>query len=74
LKEKYSDEDYESFEINDYIDNPVALARINARITQKTLAKRMHVTQAYISKLEAQHKDSAKMLMKVKTAIKENNK
>lgn len=72
LKNKYSSEDYTPFELIDYIDNPVALARINAGMTQETLAKRMKVTQAYISKLEAQSKVSAKMLKKVHAAIKED--
>ena len=58
LKKKYSDDDYVPFEVEDYVDNPVALARINAGITQEELAKRMEVTQAYVSKLE--HQDSNK--------------
>lgn len=69
LKKKYNCEDYISFELTDYVDNPVALARINAGITQEELAKRMKVTQAYISKLEAQRKVTAKVLKKIKTAI-----
>jgi hypothetical protein len=32
--------DYISFELTNYIDNPVALARINAEMTQEELAKR----------------------------------
>lgn len=69
LKKKYSSEDYVPFELADYVDNPVALARINAGITQEELAKHMKVTQAYISKLEAQSKVTAKVLKKVKAAI-----
>lgn len=69
LKKKYSNEDYTHFELTDYVDNPVALARINAGITQEALAKLMEVTQAYISKLEAQDKVTAKVLKKVKVAI-----
>ena len=69
LKKKYTSDDYVPFKLTDYIDNPVALARINAEITQEELAKRMSVTQAYISKLEAQNKVTAKVLKKVKTAI-----
>jgi len=69
LKKKYSNEDYVPFELTDYVDNPVALARINAGITQEELAKRMKVTQAYISKIEAQSKITAKVLKKVKAAI-----
>ena len=69
LKKKYSSDDYVPFELTDYVDNPVALARINAGITQEELAKRMNVTQAYISKLEAQRKVTAKVLKKIKAAI-----
>ncbi|MFT3741852.1 MAG: helix-turn-helix transcriptional regulator [Gammaproteobacteria bacterium] len=53
----------------DYIDNPVALARIKAGLTQTQLAERMQVSQAYISKIEAQDKITAKILTKVKAAI-----
>lgn len=70
LKKKYSSEEYVPFELTDYVDNPIALARINAEMTQEELAKRMKVTQAYISKLEAQSNVTAKVLKKVKAAIK----
>jgi DNA-binding XRE family transcriptional regulator len=69
LKKKYNARDYVPFEISDYVDNPIALARINAEMTQEELAKYMNVTQAYISKLENQDKVSAKVLKKVKAAI-----
>ena len=61
--------DYVTFDLKDYVDNPVALARIKLKITQETLAKQMDVTQAYISKLEAQAKVSAKVLQKVNAAL-----
>lgn len=69
LKKKYDNDDYIPFEVENYVDNPVALARINAGMTQETLAKRMKVTQAYISKLETQKKVTAKVIKKVKEAI-----
>ncbi len=62
-------EDYELFNPADYVDNPVALARIEEGITQKELAKRMHVTQAYVSKIEAQSKPSLKTIKKIELAI-----
>jgi len=65
---KYSD-DYVTFDPADYVDNPIALARIKAGITQAKLAKRMKVTQAYISKIEAQDTVTAKLLQKVKAAL-----
>ena len=43
-------EEYVPFVLGDYVDNPVALARMKAHITQKELARRLGVTQAYISR------------------------
>ena len=63
LKHSQENEDYEVFDPVDYIDNPVALARIQAGITQEDLAKLMSVTQAYISKIENQDKVSLKLLL-----------
>lgn len=62
-------EDYEIYNPADYVDNPVALARIRAGVTQEELTKLMEVTQAYISKIENQEKVTLKMLTKVKQAL-----
>jgi len=62
--------DYVPFVLGDYVDNPIALARIKANMTQKELAKRLKVTQAYISKVEHQTKVTPKLLAKVKAALK----
>ncbi len=62
--------DYAPFVLEDYVDSPIALARIKAKVTQKELGKRLGVTQAYISKVERQIKVSPKLLMKVKAALK----
>lgn len=62
--------DFVPFYPEEYVDNPVALARIKAGVTQEQLAKLMHVSQAYISKLESQDKVTAKTLIKVKQALK----
>lgn len=69
-----SNNEYVTFDPADYVDNPIALVRIKAGITQKTLAKRMKVSQAYISKIEAQDKVTAKMLQKVQAALSRNAK
>ena len=69
LAEK-DDADYVPFELEDYVDNPVALARIKANMTQEELAQRINVSQAYISKVERQNKVSAKLLERVKKALK----
>lgn len=74
LKKKSDNEDYVAFELTDYVDNPVALARINAGMTQGALAKRMKVTQAYISKIESQDRVTAKVLKKVMAAIERGKK
>jgi ribosome-binding protein aMBF1 (putative translation factor) len=69
LKKTKCHSEYVPFEPKDYIDNPIALARINAGLTQNELAKRMGVTQAYISKIEGQHTVTAKLLKKIKKAL-----
>ncbi|KTD41842.1 helix-turn-helix domain-containing protein [Legionella parisiensis] len=69
LKHTQENEDYEIFNPADYVDNPVALARIHAGLTQEELATLMGVTQAYISKIENQEKVTPKMLTKVKQAL-----
>lgn len=67
--DKVLDNDYLPFQVEDYVSNSVALARINANLTQKELANLMNVSQAYISKIEGQDKVSPKTLNKVKSAI-----
>jgi DNA-binding XRE family transcriptional regulator len=69
LAEK-DDADYVPFELEDYVDNPIALARIKAKLTQEELAQRINVSQAYISKVERQDKVTAKLLERVKKALK----
>ena len=64
-------DDYVPFDPADYVDNPVALARLQTGMTQKELAKRLNVSQAYISKIERQEKVTAKLMAKVKIAIKQ---
>lgn len=69
LKQTKDNQEFEIFDPADYIDNPVALARIQASLTQEELAKLMNVTQAYVSKIENQEKITAKMMEKVSKAI-----
>lgn len=82
LKEKIEDElagfeaatekgeEYLPFVLADYVDNPAALARIKAHMTQKELARRLGVTQAYISKIERREKVTPQLLARVKAALK----
>ena len=62
---------YESFVFEDYVDNPVALARIKADITQQQLAKRLCIsqTQAYVSQIDRRTRVTNKMPERVHTAI-----
>jgi len=50
------------FQLHEYVKNPVALWRMSEGITQEELAKRMGVSQAYISKLESKTVVSDKAL------------
>lgn len=61
---------YVPFLLEDYVDNPVALARMKAHVTQKKLAERMGVSQAYISKIERQESVTPALLKRVKAVLK----
>ena len=63
------DDEYVPFVIEDYVSNPVSLARIHAGVTQKELAQRLGVTQAYISKVEAKDKVTAKLMARVRAVL-----
>jgi ribosome-binding protein aMBF1 (putative translation factor) len=65
-----ADDEYVPFVLEDYVDNPVALARMKAHLTQKELAERMGVTQAYISKIERQDKVTPALLERTTEAIR----
>ena len=64
-------EDYVNFDPADYVENPVALARLQAQVKQVDLARHMKVTQSYISKLEYADHVSDEALQKIKAALKE---
>lgn len=65
---------YLPFDVEDYIDNPITLARIKAHLTQQELAKLMGVSQAYISKIERQTQVTPKLLNKVNHALANKKK
>jgi len=64
------EDDYVDFNPADYVSNPVALARMKAQVKQADLARQMHVTQSYISKLERAEEVSDEALQKIKAALK----
>ncbi len=68
------EEDYVDFDPADYVDNPVALARIKAQVKQIDLARHMKVTQSYIFKLEHADQVSDEAWQKVKAALQELRK
>lgn len=72
-RDKGSNEDDEElvpFVVSDYIKNPVRAARVEAGVTQEELAKRLGVTQSYISKIEGRnYKASEKLMNRVRAAI-----
>jgi transcriptional regulator with XRE-family HTH domain len=65
-----ADDKYVPFVLEDYVDNPVALTRMKAHLTQKQLAERMGVTQAYISKVERQDKVTPMLIERSIKAIR----
>lgn len=73
IAQEEDDDEYVPFILEDYVSNPVALARINAGVTQKELAKLLKVTQAYISKLESSKRISAKVMLRVNKVLKSNS-
>ncbi|MCX7170499.1 MAG: helix-turn-helix transcriptional regulator, partial [Proteobacteria bacterium] len=62
-KPKTKDDEYVPFVLNDYIKNPIRVARVEAGLTQKELARRLKVTQGYISKIEGRNFDVTPALM-----------
>ena len=64
-----TEQKYVPFILEDYVDNPVAIARIKAGITQEQLAELLGVSQAYISQVERRTNVTNKMLERVRSAI-----
>ncbi len=63
------DDEYVPFVLEEFVKNPVALARIKAGVTQKELAKLMGDTQGYVSQLENSVNVSAEAMLKVTAAL-----
>ncbi len=62
-------DDYIPFDPANYVENPVALARIQAHITREELAQRLWVSTAYIGKIERRAKVTDKMLERVEAVL-----
>jgi len=63
------EEEYILFEPANYVENPVALARIKAHITREELAQRLDVSKGYIAKIEHSALVTDKMLARVKAVL-----
>lgn len=66
-----NEDQYVPFVLSDYISNPIRVARLEADLTQAELAKRLAVTQGYISKIEGYNfKVTPTLLTRVIQAIR----
>ena len=69
-KTKEGRDGYVLFVLEDYVQNPIAIARMEAHLTRKDLAKRMGVTQRYVGKIERQDKVTPLLLERAVNAIR----
>ena len=67
-------DEYDLFDVADYIDNPAAITRLEAGITREELAKAMNVSMAYISEMEQRETVTPELLARVKKALKKTKK
>ncbi len=64
------DDETVPFQLSDYIQNPIRIARIQANLSQQDLAALLKVTQGYISRIEGHNfKVSDKLMHKIKCVL-----
>lgn len=64
------EDEFIPFKLDDYIQNPIRVARIQANLSQQELAERLKVTQGYISRIEGRSfKVSDKLMHKIKSVL-----
>ena len=67
-------DEYVKFELEEFVQSPIALARIRAGLTQEEFAEHLGMSQAYISKIENQSKVPAKLMNKINMLFKTRGK
>lgn len=67
---KGQEEEFVPFDPADFVQNPIALARMKAGIKQADLARKMEVSQAYIRKLEHAETVSESAMNRVLDALR----
>lgn len=65
--------DYIPFDPANYVQNPVALARIRAHLSREELARQLGISVSYLGKIERSTQVREKMLARVKRALSESN-
>lgn len=64
------EDEFIPFKLDDYIQNPIRVARIQANLSQQELAERLKVTQGYVSRIEGRSfKVSEKLMHKIKSVL-----
>ena len=68
---KSGQEEFVPFVLDEYIRNPIRVMRIEAGLNQSQLAKRLGVSQGYVSRIEGRnYKISERLLARIRTALK----
>lgn len=64
-------DEFVPFVLNEYIQNPVRVLRIEAGLNQSQFAKRLGVSQGYVSRIEGRnYKVSDQLLARARAALK----
>lgn len=70
-----NDNEFIPFVLSDYIKNPIRVMRIEAGMNQAQLARRLGVTQGYISRIEGRNYPvSEKLLKRASDSLKVSRK
>jgi ribosome-binding protein aMBF1 (putative translation factor) len=70
IKSQLIDDEFVPFVLSDYIKIPIRVMRIEAGLNQAQLARRLGVSQGYVSRIEGHnYKASDKLLKRVGDAI-----